>query len=162
MSLDDDISPRNGDDIDYGPEPQNEEERAATVLLISRMSVNERLTAALKGTREMRLLLVCDPNRLVALAVLNSPKLSEAEVEQIARMGRVSEDVLRTIGQSRTWTKHYPIVVALVKNAKTPLAISLRLLQRLTARDVKTVSTDRNVPDPLRIAARRRVIDVQA
>jgi hypothetical protein len=133
----------------------------AAIQLVARMSVAEKIAAALKGSRELRLLLVCDPNRIVAMSVLNSPKLTEVEVEQIARMSRVSEDVLRVIGQERAWMKHYPIMLALVRNAKTPLAISLRLLAHLTARDVKVVSTDRNVPDPLRIAARRRTVERQ-
>ncbi len=147
---------------DYGPEPVTAEERASTIVLVSRMTVPEKLAAAVRGTREMRSLLVQDPNRIVALAVLNSPKLSESEVENIARMSRVSEDVLRTIGQSRTWIKHYPIVIALVRNAKTPLGISLNLLPRLTARDLRFLSIDRNIPDPLRVTARRRVTEAQS
>jgi hypothetical protein len=149
--------PRETESAEYGPEPTTPAEREATVVLVSRMTVPQKIEAALKGTREMRSILVRDPNRIVALAVLSSPKLTEAEVESIARMTRVSEDVLRTIGQSRAWLKHYPIVCALVRNSKTPLAVSLRLLPHLNARDVKVVSMDRNVPDPLRLAARRRV-----
>lgn len=146
---------------DFGPEPATAEERATTVAMVARMTVPEKLVAAVKGTREMRTLLVQDPNRIVAATVMSSPKLSESEVENIARMGRVSEDVLRVIGQSRTWLRHYPTVVALVRNAKTPLAISLRLLPRLTGRDLRVVAIDRNIPDPLRVAARRRVNDGQ-
>lgn len=125
---------------------------------ISEMSVPERLKAAMKGTREMRSLLIRDTNRMVALAVLSSPKLTDTEVESYARLGSVSEDVLRTIGQTRAWTKSYAVVTALIKNAKTPLAISLTLLQRLNDRDVRSLSIDRNVPEPLRTAARRKVV----
>lgn len=151
--------PTEDESTEYGPEPTTAEEREATVVLVSRMTVPEKIEAALKGTREMRAILVCDPNRIVAQAVLTSPKLSERDVEGFARMSRVSEDILRTIGQSRTWLKHYPIVCALVRNAKTPLALSLKLLPYLNARDVKVVSMDRNIPDPLRTAARRRVTE---
>lgn len=151
--------PTEDESTEYGPAPKTAEDREATVVLVSRMTVPEKIEAALKGTREMRSILVCDPNRIVAQAVLNSPKLSERDVEGFARMSRVSEDILRTIGQSRTWLKHYPIVCALVRNAKTPLALSLKLLPYLNARDVKVVSMDRNIPDPLRTAARRRVVE---
>lgn len=145
------------DDTDYGAEAENEEEKADTARRLSELSVPERVKAAMKGTREMRAVLVRDPNRLVALAVLSSPKLTESEVEAIARMGSVSDDVLRTIGQTRAWTKSYPIVSALVRNSKTPLAVSLTLLQRLNDRDMRGVSIDRNVPEPLRIAARKKM-----
>jgi hypothetical protein len=155
------VPPAEDASSDYGPEPATAEERQATAALVSRMTVPEKLAAALKGTREMRALLAQDTNRIVALTVLSSPKLTETEVGNIARMGRVSEDVLRTIGQSRTWIRHYPIVAALVRNPKTPLAISLQLLPRLTPRDLRGVAIDRNIPDPLRVSARRRANETQ-
>jgi hypothetical protein len=96
----------------------------------------------------------------VALAVLSSPKLTESEVESYARMTSVGEDVLRTIAQTRAWIKNYGVVSALVRNAKTPVALSLNLLNRLTETDVRRVSIDRNVPEPLRIAARRRLVSL--
>jgi hypothetical protein len=95
---------------------------------------------------------------MVALSVLSSAKVSESEVEAYARMPTVGEDVLRTIGSSRAWTKNYAIVVALTRNPKTPLAISLRLMNRLADRDLTLLSIDRNIPDPLRVAVRRRVV----
>lgn len=146
------------DDTDYGAEAETDEQKTDTARKLSELSVPERVKAAIKGTREMRAILVRDPNRMVALAVLSSPRLNEAEVETIARMGSVSDDVLRTIGQTRAWTKSYPIVSALVRNSKTPLAISLTLLQRLNDRDMRGVSIDRNIPEPLRIAARKKVM----
>lgn len=125
---------------------------------IAAMTVPEKVRAATKGTREMRALLIRDPNKMVALAVLSCPKVTETEIESFARMGSVSEDVLRTIGQTRAWVKSYNVVLALVRNAKTPLAMSLTLLNRLNESDVRRVSIDRNVPEPLRIAARRKIV----
>jgi hypothetical protein len=126
---------------------------------IARMGFTERLKAAIKGSREMRAILVRDPNKMIAAAVLSSPKLTEQEVETYARMANVSEDVLRTIGSNRAWVKSYAIAVGLARNPKTPLALSLNLLSRLTDRDLSMVSIDRNVPEPLRVAARRKVVD---
>ena len=120
------------------------------------LSVMERMKLATRGTREQRSVLVRDPNRLVASAVLSSPKLTESEVEQFAKMTNVAEDVLRVIGTNRAWTKNYGVVAGLVRNPKTPLAISMTLLQRVNDRDVKMLAIDRNVPEPLRIAARKR------
>jgi hypothetical protein len=125
---------------------------------IAKMSMTERLKAAMRGTREMRAILVRDPNKMIAVAVLSSPKLTEQEVEAFARMPNVSEDVLRIIGSQRAWLKRYPIVVALTRNPKTPLALSMNLMSRLAERDLQLLSVDRNVPDPLRIAARKRLI----
>jgi hypothetical protein len=132
---------------------ETDEKKALAIL--NSLSVPQRLKLALKGTREQRSVLVRDPNRMVSAAVLSSPKLTETEIESFARMGNVSEDVLRTIGMTRAWTQNYCVCSALIRNAKTPLAISMSLLPRMNERDVKILVTDRNVPEGLRIAARK-------
>jgi hypothetical protein len=132
--------------------------RETAVQRIARMGFTDRLKAAVKGTREMRSILVRDPNKMIAAAVLSSPKLSEPEVEAIARMPNVSDDVLRIIGNNRAWTKNYAVVLGLVKNPKTPLAMSMNMMARLNDRDLSQLSVDRNVPEPLRIAARKKVL----
>jgi hypothetical protein len=131
--------------------------RESAAQRIARMNFSERLKAALKGTREMRAILIRDPSKIVAAAVLSSPKVTEQEIETFARMANVSDEILRMIGSNRAWMKNYGIVVSLTRNPKTPLALSLNLLSRLTDRDLTLVSIDRNVPDPLRTTARRRV-----
>lgn len=128
-----------------------------TMERIAGMNPAQKLQLAMRGTREARAILVRDANRLVAMAVLSSPKISESEVENIAKMTNVSEDILRTIGQTRAWAKNYSIVSALARNSKTPIAVSLNLLSRLMEKDVKALTTDRNVPDVVRLAARKRL-----
>lgn len=125
---------------------------------LANMTVPEKVKCATKGTREMRSILIRDPNRMVAAAVLSCPKVNDAEIESFAKMGNVSEDILRTIAMSRAWTKNYGTLLALAKNAKTPVALSMNLMQRLNDSDVKKLSTDRNVPEALRVAARKRVV----
>ena len=143
-----------------GEEAPAEDDKGSIVARLAAMTVPEKVKAAMKGSREMRAVLIRDPNKLVAMSVLSCPKVTDTEVESFARMGSVSEDVLRTIGQTRAWVKNYNVVTALVKNAKTPLALSLQLLNRLNEADVRRVSIDRNVPETLRIAARRKVANV--
>jgi hypothetical protein len=126
---------------------------------ISMMGVMEKIKVATRGTREERALLVRDPNRLVAVAVLSSPKLTDTEVEGFAKMANVGEEVLRIIGSNRTWTKNYGVVAGLVRNPKTPVALSMNLLQRVNDRDVRMLAMDRNIPEPLRIAARKRAAE---
>jgi hypothetical protein len=123
---------------------------------LAHMGFTDRLRAAVKGTREMRSILIRDPNKMIALSVLSGPKVSEPEVESFARMANVSEDVLRVIGSNRAWMKNYSVVVGLTKNPKTPLGMSLNLMSRLNDRDLTMLSVDRNVPEPLRVAARKR------
>lgn len=147
--------------IDTAPDPDSSaegEDEQTALQRISQMNVAQRITLAMKGTREERAILIRDPNKIVGAAVLSSPKLTEAEVEAIAKMTSVSEDALRIIANTRAWMKNYGVVFALTKNPKTPLAISMNLLARLSERDVRVLSTDRNVPDTLRITARKKVV----
>jgi hypothetical protein len=93
---------------------------------------------------------------MISAAVLSSPKVSEPEVENFARMANVGEDVLRIIGNNRAWMKNYGVVLGLTKNPKTPVGMSLNLLARLNVKDVAQLAVDRNVPEALRVAARKR------
>ena len=139
------------------PEAPPGGDEAPTLQTIAAMSPAQRLALAMRGTREERVILIRDPNRIVAAAVLSSPKLTESEVEHIAKMANVSEDVLRIIGNTRAWAKNYSIVAALTKNAKTPVAVSLNLLGRLHEKEVKSLAADRNIPEVIRLAARKRL-----
>jgi hypothetical protein len=139
-------------------EEKDGEDYVTTVQRIASMGFSERLKAAIKGTREMRAILIRDANKLIAASVLSSPKVSEQEIEAFSRMATVSEDILRIIGSNRAWLKSYAVVVGLARNPKTPIAVSMNLMSRLNERDLTVLSIDRNVPDPLRVAARRKVV----
>jgi hypothetical protein len=131
-------------------------------VVLSNLPVIDRIRIAMQGSREQRAQLIRDPNRLVAAAVLSSPKLSDSEIESFARMANVSDEVLRVIGTARAWLKNYAVVPALVRNPKTPPAISMTLVSRLSPRDVKALSIDRNVPEALRLTARKLVVSAEA
>ena len=133
-----------------------DEPAQSTLQRLASMNVAQRMAVAMKGTREERAVLIRDANKLVCCAVLSSPKLTETEVESFAKMGSMSEEVLRIIAQTRAWMKRYGVVLALVKNPKTPVALSMNMLARLNDKDVRGLVTDRNVPDVLRLAARKR------
>ena len=145
-------------DADASDAFDEDEDRDSVFQRLAQMTFPQRLKAAVKGTKEMRAILIRDPNKLICATVLSSPKLTEQEVESFARMATIPEDVLRTIAHNRTWCKNYSIVLGLTKNPKTPLAVSLTLMGRLNARDLNGLSVDRNVPEPLRIAARKRAV----
>jgi hypothetical protein len=138
--------------------PPEGQERASTLQKIASLTVAQRMALAMKGTREERAILIRDPNKIVGVAVLSSPKINEAEVESIAKMSTLSEELLRMIAFSRAWTKNYGVVHALVKNPKTPLAVAMNFLSRLTEKDVRAISTNRNVADALRTTARKKVV----
>ena len=140
-------------DDEAGPEEAETDPK-----VLSTLSIIRRMKLAVKGTREQRAQLIRDSSKLVSAAVLSSPKLTEAEVESFAKMANVAEDVLRIISMNRGWMKNYGVVIGLARNPKTPPAISMRLLSRLNERDMKLIAIDRNVPESLRLAARKYLV----
>jgi len=134
------------------------DETAADPKVLANLPVIQRMKLAVKGSREQRAQLIRDSNRLVCAAVLSSPKLSDSEIEAFARQANLSEDVLRVIATNRAWLKNYNVVAALSRNPKTPTALAMGFLQRLNDRDLKQLSTDRNVSEPVRLAARKFLV----
>ncbi|MGK2855608.1 MAG: hypothetical protein ACSLFQ_00235 [Thermoanaerobaculia bacterium] len=122
---------------------------------ISNMNVAERVQAAYKGGKSERTILVRDRNRLVCTAVVRSPRITETEIEAYAAMRNVEDEVLRIIGTKREYQSKYAIVHNLVKNPKTPAGIALNLVGRLTSKDLKFLSTSKDVSEIIRSHARK-------
>ena len=133
----------------HAPEDQKRE-RISLTQKVAHMSVSERVQAALKGSKDERLILVRDPSKVVYRAVLSSPKLSDSEVENFASMKNIAEEALRILGTQRNFLKNYGVVRNLVNNPRTPLDVSLGLLNRFTDNDLKYLTKNRNVPETLR------------
>ncbi|HVB08431.1 MAG TPA: hypothetical protein VNF00_05730, partial [Candidatus Acidoferrales bacterium] len=127
--------------------------RKTLIQRLAKMNVVQRVQLGLLGGREERIALIRDPNKVVQRAVLQSARLTESEVEGFAAMTVLSSEVLRAISNNRLWMKSYSIVRNLTSNSKTPLDISLHLLPRLNARDLKILAANKNVPETLRSTA---------
>jgi len=132
---------------DSEPDP---EKRKTLLQRLSAMNVVERITLALKGGREERGALIRDPNKMVQRAVLQSPRLTEQEVENFSAMANVSDEVLRHISLNRNFVKSYAIIRNLINNPKTPVDISLHLLPRMITTDLKKLSMNKNIPETVR------------
>lgn len=122
---------------------------------IQSLSVGERLQLALKGSREIRSILVKDSNKQVMLSVLANQKITDTEVEMIAKSRSVPEDALRIISKNREWLKNYAIMFGLVTNPKTPPGISVTFITSLKAKDLALLDKNKNVPELVRSAAKR-------
>lgn len=135
-------------------EPQ-QPERISVLQKLARMTVGERVQAAVKGNKDERSILIRDGARIVSLAVLASPKLSEAEVENFSSLKNVQESVLREISRNRKFAKNYVVTKNLCNNPRTPIDVSLALLKNLQIMDLKILSQSKNVPDTLRKMAHK-------
>jgi hypothetical protein len=123
---------------------------------IRNMNTGEKIRMALLGNAAARSILVRDPNRVVAMAAISSPTMSENEAKNAAQSREVSEDVLRYIGRKREWLRSYEIKRHLCNNPKTPLALSMTFLAHLRRNDLRALSRSRGIPSPLKQAAKRR------
>ncbi|MBV9216485.1 MAG: hypothetical protein JO053_09930 [Acidobacteria bacterium] len=132
-------------------------ERISMINRVMRMGVKDRVRLGMKGDREARNILIRDPNKLVASAVANNPRITEQEVEMIASMRSISEDILRQIATNRQWSRSYNVMHSLARNPRTPIANSMTIMSRLQMRDLISLSKNRNVSDAVRRHADRLV-----
>jgi hypothetical protein len=134
---------------------RKESEKVSAVQKLYRLNTAEKVITALKGNREERAILVRDPNRMVAMGVLGSPKVTDGEIEGFAAMKNVSDQVLRAIGNHKEWTKKYAVVANLARNPRTPIGIAMTLVSRLNPKDMKATAVDKNVSEAIRKAAQK-------
>ena len=132
-------------------------ERVSLIRRIMFMTVKDRVKFALKGDREARGILVRDSNKVVATAVIHNPRIADKEIENIAAMRTVSEEVLRLIGMNRAWARSYSIIHNLARNPRTPMATAVHILPRIQAKDLKALSENRNISEGVRRQAYRLV-----
>ena len=130
-------------------------ERVSLIRRIMFMTVKDRVKLGMKGDREARSILIRDSNKIVATAVINNPRITDHEVESIAAMRTVSDEVLRIIGNNRSWTRSYPIIHNLARNPKTPLPTAFHILPHIRGKDLKNLAQNRNVSEGVRRQAYR-------
>lgn len=122
---------------------------------IQKLSVSERIHLALRGGKEIRAILLRDPNKEVVLTVLQNPKITENEIELAARSRSISDEVLRKITKKKEWMKNYGIILALVTNPKTPPGIAVTLVNELKTKDLALLEKNRNVIEGVRATAKK-------
>lgn len=130
-------------------------ERISLIRRIMFMTVKDRVKLGIKGDREARGILIRDSNKIVATAVIHNPRLTDHEVENIAAMRTVSEEVLRLIGANNAWARSYPIIHNLARNPRTPMATAVHILPRIRTKDLKSIALNRNVSEAVRRQAYR-------
>jgi hypothetical protein len=132
------------------------EVRVETILQrIQKLKVSERIQIALKGGKDIRTILLRDANREVSLTVLDNPKITETEIELVARSRSMPEEMLRVIAKRKNWTKNYGIMHALATNPKTPIGIALAFISQLKTRDLQVLEKDRNIAEGIRATAKK-------
>ena len=144
------------DEID-GNKPKGETAKKIETLeqSIARMSISSKIRTATLGSSSQRAILIRDSNKLVSMAVVQSPGLSEAEVVLYSKYRSLPEEAVRYMARNREWTKHYSVKLNLVRNPRCPLEISMRFLTYLRNNDVRSLEKDKNIPQAIAVAAKK-------
>ena len=151
-------------DVVFGDRPEETGEAAGAKKklnvqqIILKMSPSQKIKLALSGAKDARSLLIRESSKIIALSVLSNPRITIGDVEFFAKSTNLSEDVIRKIGTNAEWIRKNAIVSALVNNPKTPVGISMGFISRLTVRELGLLEKSRNIPQPLRNAARTQLI----
>ena len=130
-------------------------ERISLIRRVMYMNTRARMKLAVKGDREARGILIRDSNKIVSSAVINNPRITDHEVENIAAMRTVADEVLRLIALNRTWARSYSIIHNLARNPRTPIPTVINILPRIRTKDLKNLSLNRNVSEAVRRQALR-------
>lgn len=137
--------------------PLEEKKKLTLTQKIMKMSVAEKIKLATLGNKEARTLLLRDSNKLVTMAAITSPRITDGEIFLMAGTKTASEDVLRYIYSSREWTKNYKVKLQLVKNPKVPSAVAMKFLSTLRDSELKDLARDKNVPGAVQQMAKKIV-----
>ena len=130
-------------------------ERVSLIRRIMFMNTKDRIKLARKGDREARSILIRDSNKVVCSAVVNNPRITEHEIENIASMRTVADEVLRVIALNRAWARSYLIIHNLARNPRTPIPTVMNILPRIRTKDLQSLSLNRNVSEAVRRQAYR-------
>ena len=141
---------------------EQEEVKRSLQAMILQMSVAQKIRLALVGDANARKLLIRDPKKMVSLAVLKSPRLTDGEIRIYATNKTVADEVISTIARNRTWTRDYAVRKALVMNPKTSLQLAMGFLRTLTAKDIKAVSKSREVSGTMARSAKQYLTKLEA
>jgi hypothetical protein len=138
-----------------GAAPMEEGKRLTLAQRVMKMSIAEKIKLATLGNKEARSTLIRDTNKLVAVAVIRSPRITDGEVLSCATNRAMMDDVLRVIYNNREWTKNQKVKLALVKNPKVPLTVTMKFLNTFRDAELKDLARDKNVPSAVQSFAKK-------
>jgi hypothetical protein len=132
----------------------NEEQKLSLLQHIGKLNIGGRMKIAMKGNKEVRQILIRDANKIVSLAVLKSPRITDNEIAHYSALRNVADDVIRTIATNPTWSKVYQVKLNICFHPKGPIQQTMQFMKFLNMRDLGRLCKERNIPGPLQKAAR--------
>jgi hypothetical protein len=119
------------------------------------MGMAEKIKLALRGNKDVRMILARDGSKMIRRLVLLNPRISDAEVIALARNRSADEELIRLIAEKREWMRNYQVRLSLATNPKTPLTIAIKQIGTLGERDLRQLAKSKNVSATVAAQARR-------
>ena len=139
-------------------QPVDEGVRGSLQNFIAGLAVPQKVELAAKGNKEVRQILSRDPNKMVARAVMFSPRLSESDVVSYADSALTNDEVLRVIAENREYMNHHNVLWSVISNPRTPVSAAIRFLLRLNVNELNLISRNRSISSLVRREAKRLAI----
>ena len=127
---------------------------------IAEMSVPQKIKLAMFGNAVCRGILILDPGKMIQQFVLKNPKLGINEIEAFAKNPNMSDFVLRTLSESKSWMRNYSLKVSIVSNPKTPGDVALKWLRYLQEGDLRKLASSKNIPQLVSSTAKKRLMEI--
>ena len=143
--------------VAIGEDAEKDSLRIPMMKRIATLSVAQKIALAVRGNREARTILIRDSNRVISVAVIKNPRITEPEVVSAVKNHSLSGEIIRLIAMNKELTRSYQVKLALVYNPKTPTQTAMKFIGLLREADIRKISTSRGVPDPVSAQARRLV-----
>lgn len=125
------------------------------------LSAPMKIRLATVGNAFDRAILIRDPKKIVAMAAIKSPGITDPEVMRYAGMSTLSEEVIGYIANQREWTRMYSVKLSLVSNPKCPVGPAMRLLPHLREKDQDALARSKGISSALAAQARKFMMQRQ-
>ena len=119
----------------------------------------KRVELAIFADGDMIAQYVHDPSTKVIRALLGNRHLTEDDVLIIANRKNVPADILETIAKDKRWAECYPVRLALARNPKSPLSVSLSIARYLRLFDLEELARSHFTPSSFRRKVEMMIIE---
>jgi hypothetical protein len=87
-----------------------------------------------------------DPSPKVIRTLLQNRHLSEEDLTIIAKRKNLPSDILEMIFKDKRWSESYPVRLALARNPRSPLSVSLTIARYLRIFDLEEITRSHFIP----------------
>lgn len=109
-------------------------------------SDEKKAQLAAAASREEIQDLIHDPSPRVLKSLLTNKNLTEEDILIVADRKNVPPEILELILRDRRWSESYPIRLALARNPRSPLTVSLSVARFLRIFDLEEITRNHFVP----------------